>query len=883
MVIGILAHVDAGKTTLSENILFQKGVIRKIGRVDYGNSFMDTDGMEKQRGITIFSKEAVFDMGDKKVYLIDTPGHVDFSAEMERTLQVLDYAVMVISAPDGVQSHTETLWRLFEIYDIPVFVFVNKMDQIEPETKQEKIEKILSELENLTDSRTVDFRDVDREEIQESISMADEAMLEYYMETGSIDKDRIPLLIAERKLVPVYFGSALKDEGVDTFLEEFDKYTLERYYGDRMCARVFKIVRDDAGNRLTYVKIMGGSMKVKTPVEFPLGSEKIDQIRIYSGDKYELCTEAQAGTICALTGLSFSAAGQDIVIKNSGEIGNTVYRADTFDEAGKHPVIEAVLRYRMILPEGTDVLGFLRKLRQLEEEEPEICVEWNQYLSEIYVKVLGKIQLEVLKNIILERFGVKVEFDNGNIVYKETIEKEVEGVGHFEPLRHYAEVHLKMEPLETGAGLVIDTDCSEDILDRNWQRLILTHLKEREHPGVLTGSVITDMHITLVTGRAHQKHTEGGDFRQATYRAVRQGLKEAGCVLLEPYYSFRIELPSENIGRAMSDIQRMCGVSETEANDGVMAVLTGECPVSTMAEYQTELTAYTKGRGRLFVTPSEYKKCHNAEEVIENMRYDSESDLDNPTGSVFCANGAGYYVPWNEVKEHMHLELASEKKISSPQSVINGTKKKANSDNGMYGGENELQEIFERTFGTSYHGLRNQEKEKNYNPYKKTTMYEKSRTSKPKEYVYKGKSTAGDNYVLVDGYNIIFAWDELNELSKINLDSARMSLMEILCNYQGYTGCKLILVYDAYKVKGGQGSVEKYKNIYVVYTKEAETADQYIEKTVHHLGNNNRVTVATSDRLEQMIILGEGALRMSANEFRKEVERTADDIRNYCV
>ena len=871
----LLAHVDAGKTTLSENILYHTGVIRSIGRVDYGNTFLDTDRIERERGITIYAKEAVFRLGDKTICLIDTPGHADFSAEMERTLQVLDYAILVISGTDGVQAHTRTLWRLFALYNIPVFIFVNKMDLI----NADKL-KVMKDLEKLTLGLAVDFTDISKPDTMEAIAVADEDILEYYMNRGAIEDKSISMLIFQRKLFPVFFGSALKGEGIDEFLSAFGRYTVERSYGDRTKARVFKIARDERGTRLTYVKLIGGELPVKSVVSCKTEDEKtiddkIDQIRIYSGDKFSGVSSVRAGMVCALTGLAHTKAGQ--IIK---ETGNGTYEIQETDS--KSPVIEPVLMYRMVLKEGCDTLKALRQMRELEEEEPQLNVIWNKYLSEIYVRVMGKVQIEILKSVISERFGLEVEFDSGNIVYKETIAEKTEGVGHFEPLRHYAEVHLIMEPLPRGSGLVFDTDCSEEVLDRSWQRLILTHLKEKEHIGVLTGSPITDMKLTLASGRAHQKHTEGGDFRQATYRAVRQGLMEAQSVLLEPYYSFRLEVPSEMIGRAVTDIQRMSGTAQTTENDGEMAVLTGTCPVATLSEYQTELISYTKGKGRISLNVSGYDKCHNPQEVIEKTGYEPERDEENPTGSVFCGNGAGFYVAWDEVKKMMHVEGALKKERES-LTVKPDASAKDNDGVKYYGGEEELKEIFERTFKTSYHGIREPEKEKSYNPYKKTNTYKSGGMEKsgakaggsPKK-----TEGTGEDYLLVDGYNIIFAWEELNSLSKLNLESARMSLLEIMCNYQGYMGGNLIVVFDAYKVQGNKGSVEKYKNIHVVYTKEAETADQYIEKTVHTIGKKHRVTVATSDRLEQIIILGEGAVRLSAAGLKDEVERAIKDIRS---
>lgn len=873
----MLAHVDAGKTTLSENILYQRGVIRSAGRVDHGNTFLDTDHIERERGITIYAKEAVFELGDKTVCLIDTPGHGDFSAEMERILQIIDYAILVVSGTDGVQAHTRTLWKLFDIYNIPVFIFVNKMDQ----SNSDKI-KVMKDIESLTGGLSIDFSDVTSDKTREAIAVTDEALFEGYMETGAIEDKAIVTLISQRKIFPVFFGSALKGEGVGEFLDGFDRYTVEKTYGNRTKAKIFKIAHDDKGARLTYVKLLGGELLVKSVVRLKTDDgkiieDKIDQIRIYSGDKYTAQTSVRAGMVCALTGLAHTKAGQTI-----SETENKIYEIEQSQVT--EPVIEPVLMYRMALPKGCDTLKALRQIRELEEEEPQLKVIWNKYLDEIYVRVMGRVQIEILKSVIYERFSLEVEFDSGNIVYKETIDSTVEGVGHFEPLRHYAEVHLLMEPLKRGAGLIFAADCSEDILDRNWQNLILTHLKEREHLGVLTGSPLTDMKITLMSGRAHQKHTEGGDFRQATYRAVRQGLMEAESQLLEPYYSFQIELPTEMIGRAMTDIQRMYGTSQTTENNGEMAVLTGTCPVSTMCEYQTELISYTKGRGKIFLTVKGYDKCHNSQEVIENTGYAPDADEENPTGSVFCANGAGFYVPWNEVKSRMHMEsVIKSKAYDLKNKASDGLK---NDDNiKYYGGEDELEEIFERTFKTSYHGIREPEKEKAYNPYKKTNTYGSPGVNKATALSGGRQRKAGEDreeYLLVDGYNIIFAWEELRELSKVNMDSARVSLLEIMCNYQGFTGVQLIVVFDAYKVQGNKGSVEKYKNIYAVYTREAETADQYIEKTVHNIGKKHRVTVATSDRLEQMIILGDGAVRLSAAGLKDEVERVVNDIRSLC-
>lgn len=870
MVIGILAHVDAGKTTLSETMLYHSGAIRKIGRVDHGDAFLDTDDMEKKRGITIYSKEAVFTRGDRKIYMIDTPGHIDFSAEMERALNVLDYAVLVVSGTDGVQAHTETLWRLLELYGIPVFIFVNKMDMTDGDRHH-----IMKGLDRMTGGRCADFTDMRADSCREVIAMSNETMLEHFMNTGELEDTQIREAVRRRELYPCYFGSALKDDGVEELLEGICRYTAEAERNSEFGAIVYKIGRDTSGSRLTYMKITGGSLCVKSIVKGQNTSgeaweEKADQIRVYSGEKYESISEAVCGTVCAVTGLTMTYAGE--------MLGFEAARQDD-----RKPSLEPVMMYRISFPEGTDMQDMLKKLRQLEEEEPQLHIVWNEKLKEIYVKVMGAVQIEILKGVLLSRFGTEAEFDSGNIVYRETIADITEGVGHFEPLRHYAEVHLIMEPLPAGSGLEFRSCCSEDVLDKNWQRLILTHLNEKEHLGVLTGSPVTDMRITLVSGRAHQKHTEGGDFRQATYRAVRQGLRQAKSVLLEPYYSFRLELPSELVGRAMSDIQRMHGsldAQEQQENDGVWAVLTGSCPVSAMADYPQEVTAYSGGRGKLFCTVSGYGVCHNADEVIESKGYDADGDTDNPTGSIFCAHGAGFYVPWDEVGRYMHIDSALENRLSADTAAAE-IKRQRRELQDYYAGEKELQEIFERTYGTSYHhsSIRPEnDREDVRNPYKKTTRYGEN-AAKQKEYVYKGTGEPPEEWLLVDGYNIIFAWDELNELSKASLDAARMSLLEIMCNYQGYKRCNLIVVFDAYKVQGNSGSTEKYKNIYVVYTREAETADQYIERTVHDIGKKHRVTVATSDRLEQMIIMGDGALRLSAAGFREEVDRAENSIR----
>lgn len=854
IVMGILAHVDAGKTTLSESMLYLSGTVRKLGRVDHKDAFLDTYALERDRGITIFSKQAVFSLGNKKVNLLDTPGHVDFSAEMERTLQVLDYAVLVISGADGVQGHTETLWKLLKLYDIPTFIFINKMDQ--QGTDQAAL---LSELKERLDEGCIAFGKEESTETLEELAMTDEKVLDYFMEHESIRKEEICRLIKERRVFPCYFGSALKLEGVQELLYGFERY-MEPYTGtEEFGAKVFKISRDDKGERLTFLKVTGGKLVVKMPMNLVDKEEKVNQIRIYSGAKYETVNEVEAGGVCAVTGLVSSYIGQGFGV----------------EKGTAAPFLEPVLTYQMILPDGADTTKVLRELKQLEEEEPLLNIVWNPALEEIHVQLMGEVQTEILKTMIAERFHLDVEFGTGKIVYKETIKNSVVGVGHYEPLRHYAEVHLKMEPLETGSGLVFDADCSEDVLDRNWQRLILTHLQEREHPGVLTGSPITDMKITIVAGRAHLKHTEGGDFRQATYRAVRQGLKSAESILLEPWYSFVLEVPSDQVGRAMSDIGQMNGSFEgPEAEDKQgMVRLTGTAPASEMRDYQREVWAYTKGRGRITFTLKGYEPCHNAEEVIEQIGYDSERDVDNPTGSVFCAHGAGFLVKWDEVPEYMHIKedfLSEESdETSEEEQTITGNAHLGNSSySSGYGDDPELLAIMEREFGSK------QKERDRYSGYRKQTVS----APMPRKTVIKDTEPKKE-YLLVDGYNVIFAWEELNELAKASIDAARNKLMDILSNYQGFTGCTLILVFDAYKVKGSQGEVQKYHNIYVVYTKEAETADQYIEKTTHEIGRKYKVTVATSDALEQVIVMGQGAYRISARDFYEEVERTEKQIR----
>ena len=838
LVIGILAHVDSGKTTLSEGMLYTAGELRRLGRVDHGDAFLDTNEIERDRGITIFSKQAVMRFKDTEFTLLDTPGHVDFSTEMERTLSVLDYAILVISGTDGVQNHTETLWRLLKRYNVPVFLFINKMDL------NADHDAVMDELRYRFGDGCLDFgADRTSDEFMDSLAMCDEVIMNGFLENGSVKTADIRNAIAKRNIFPCFFGSALKTEGIKEFLEGLELYTKRAIYDDNFGAQVFKISEDEQGARLTHMKITGGTLKVKTQLvgnKKNEWSEKVNQIRVYSGTKYQTIDEALPGMVCAVTGLTQTYPGEGIGCASDA----------------KGAVLESVLTYRMELPNDIDIHTALTDLRHLEEEDPQLHIIWSEQLQEIHVQVMGEVQLEVLQRVISDRFGFDVEFTHGSIAYKETISAPVEGVGHYEPLRHYAEVHLLLEPAEKGSGMQFAVNCSEDALDRNWQRLILTHLKEKPHIGVLTGSPITDMKITLVAGRAHQKHTEGGDFRQATYRAVRQGLKMAQSVLLEPYYEFHLEVPTENIGRAMTDIQQMGGTFSSPETYGEMTIISGRAPVSTMREYSKDVISYTSGKGRLNCILSGYEPCHNSDEVIAEIGYDSDTDLENPADSVFCSHGAGFVVKWNEVYDHMHLEgIRFDEGNEDDEETV---RQRAENYLDMVADDNELMQIFERTYGPVT---------------RKVSSYTVRKTATPQKKYGKAKPLPqGPEYLLVDGYNIIFAWDELKELAKSSLESARDRLIDILCNYRGFRQCELILVFDAYKVKGNTGSVEKIHNINVVYTKEAETADMYIEKTTHELGKKHRVRVATSDNLEQIIILGNGATRISADEFLHEVK-----------
>ncbi len=845
IVLGILAHVDSGKTTLSEAMLYRAGVTRRLGRVDHKDAFLDTDALEKARGITIFSKQALLTAGDTDITLLDTPGHVDFSTETERTLQVLDYAVLVVSGTDGVQSHTETLWRLLRRYHVPTFVFVNKMDLPGMERQE-----LLAQLNRRLGEGFVDFG-AEQADRDEALALCDENLMDRMLDAGQLqDADLIPA-IARRHVFPCWFGAALKLEGVDALLDGLDRYTRPAPALEAFGAKVFKVSQDEQGTRLTWLRVTGGELKVKAQLTGEADgepwAEKANQLRLYSGAKYTLAEAIGPGQVCAVTGLTKARPGEGLGAERDSDL----------------PVLEPVLSYQVLLPEGADMHAALGKLHRLEEEEPQLHVVWNETLGEIHVQLMGEIQLEVLRSLLAERFGLAVEFGPGGILYKETITEPMEGVGHYEPLRHYAEVHLKLEPLPRGSGMQFAADCREEVLDKNWQRLVLTHLEEKQHLGVLTGSPLTDVKITLIAGRAHLKHTEGGDFRQATYRAVRQGLMLAKSQLLEPWYAFRLEVPAENIGRAMSDIQRMEGTFDPPESGEETAVLTGFAPVSTMRSYPMEVVSYTRGRGHLSLTLDGYRPCHNAQEVIAAIGYEPEHDLDNPADSVFCAHGAGFVVPWDQVRSHMHVD-SGWGKSTRPEQEAAVPQRRAMAYRATLEEDAELLKIFERTYG----------------PIKRDPLAAFRPVQKRERPDFAAEQwEIAPEYLLVDGYNIIFAWDELNALSKESLDAARHKLMDILCNYQGFQKCVLILVFDAYRVPGSPGSIEQYHNIHVVYTKEAETADMFIERVTHEIGRNRRVRVATSDGMEQIIILGHGALRVSARMFHEEVQNVEKQIR----
>lgn len=846
LVIGMTAHVDSGKTTLSEAMLYTAGELRRLGRVDHGNTFLDTDPIERSRGITVFSKQAVLETARFQITLLDTPGHVDFSAETERALRVMDYAVLVISGTDGVQSHTETLWRLLKRYNIPTFIFVNKMD-----ISFLKESSHINELKRKLSPGCIDFNACrEKSDLDEELAECSEELMNEYLENGVIQGKMIPGAIRRREVFPVIFGSALKLNGIQELLNVINTFSVQPEPSPEFGAIIYKITTDQQGNRLTHMKITGGSLKVKAQLECGGKQEKVNQIRIYSGAKFTTVDEAPAGTLCAVTGLSAGSAGEGL----------------GFESSCPAPLLEPVMTYRMQLPHGTDIPSTLAKLHELSDEDPMLRIVWNEQLKEIHVQLMGEIQLEVLTSVIRDRFGLEVQFDQGSIAYKETIAAPVEGVGHYEPLRHYAEVHLLLEPGERGSGLQFFTDCRKDDLDINWQRLILTHLEEKTHVGVLTGSPITDMKITVVAGKAHIKHTEGGDFRQATYRAVRQGLRSTESVLLEPWYDFTLTVPQECTGRAMTDLQRMSGELQPPNSTDGETEFTGSAPVSELRGYQSEVNSYTRGKGRLVCIPGGYRPCHNADEVIAEIGYDCDADTENSADSVFCSHGAGVLVPWNEAPARMHVDSGlrfgendreEKEQVVTPQ-MVNTYKQRVAADK-------ELMEIFERTYGKIKRDERSAMRTEKRPPTLKTPKL----PLPPK----------GPEYLLVDGYNIIFGWEELNRLAKENLELARARLINILCNYQGFRRCNLILVFDAYRVKGNHREIEKEHGITVVYTKEAETADMYIEKTAHELGKGHRVRVATSDNVEQIIIMGSGAIRVSATEFLAEVNEVEEAIR----
>lgn len=846
LVIGMTAHVDSGKTTLSEAMLYTAGELRRLGRVDHGNTFLDTDPIERSRGITVFSKQAVLETARFQITLLDTPGHMDFSAETERALRVMDYAILVISGTDGVQSHTETLWRLLKRYNIPTFIFVNKMD-----ISFLKESSHINELKRKLSPGCIDFNACrEKSDLDEELAECSEELMNKYLEDGVIPGKMIPGAIRRREVFPVIFGSALKLNGIQELLNVINTFSVQPEPSPEFGAIIYKITTDQQGNRLTHMKITGGSLKVKAQLECGGKQEKVNQIRIYSGAKFTTVEEAPAGTLCAVTGLSAGSAGEGL----------------GFESSCPAPLLEPVLTYRMQLPTGTDIPSTLAKLHELSDEDPMLRIVWNEQLKEIHVQLMGEIQLEVLTSVIRDRFGLEVQFDQGSIAYKETIVAPVEGVGHYEPLRHYAEVHLLLEPGERGSGLQFFTDCRKDDLDINWQRLILTHLEEKTHVGVLTGSPITDMKITVVAGKAHIKHTEGGDFRQATYRAVRQGLRSTESVLLEPWYDFTLTVPQECTGRAMTDLQRMSGELQPPNSTDGETEFTGSAPVSELRGYQSEVNSYTRGKGRLVCLPGGYRPCHNAEEVIAEIGYDCDADTENSADSVFCSHGAGVLVPWNEARARMHVDSGlrfGENDREEEEQVV--TLQMVNTYKQRVAADKELMEIFERTYGKIKRDERSAMRTEKRPPTLKTPKL----PLPPK----------GPEYLLVDGYNIIFGWEELNQLAKENLELARARLINILCNYQGFRRCNLILVFDAYRVKGNHREIEKEHGITVVYTKEAETADMYIEKTAHELGKGHRVRVATSDNVEQIIIMGSGAIRVSATEFLAEVNEVEKAIR----
>ncbi len=821
-VIGILAHVDAGKTTLAEALLYNAGIIRNRGRVDHGDTALDTHELERDRGITIFAGEAPLTVGETEITLLDTPGHVDFSAETERVLRVVDYAVLVISASDGVQSHTRTVWRLLEVYGIPAFIFVTKCD-----LGRKNREELLAEFEGEFGSV------VDLCGDPEKVATCSQELLEEYLDSGSFTDDSLRRAIKSRQLFPCFFGSGLRNEGVAEFAEALDRYTLPAAASDVFGARVYKIAHDKT-ERITKLRVTGGTLHVKDVIEYGDASEKVNQIRIYSGAKYVTVDEASAGTVCAVTGLTKTSAGLGLGAEE--EVGAAV--------------LEPVIRYRIVLPDGCDAREAAPKLRSLEEEDPMLGITYDERYGEFYVSLMGKVQAEILRAIVADRFGLDIDIVEGRVIYKETVEDKVEGVGHYEPLRHYAEVHVLIEPAPRGSGVTFATRCSENELDRNWQRLVLTHLAEKTHAGVLTGSPLTDVKITLVSGRAHLKHTEGGDFRQATYRAVRQGLMQATSTLLEPYYRFRLELPAHLIGRAINDVRMMGGIFDSPEGDGETAVLRGRAPVVTMDGYMLDVTSYTGGLGRLSLELAGYDVCHNADEVITSFAYDPERDLANPPDSVFCAHGAGFNVKWNEVKNYMHLPAYSERRHG-----VSYAHRSISID------ERELEAIMLREFGPVKHEL-----------YRETKV--KSEPSRKEEKI--GRIDV--RCLIVDGYNVIFAWDSLREYAEVDLESARDHLCHILANYAHFTGCRVIVVFDGYKVAGNPGESYDYHGVNVVFTKENEIGDVYIERLIAEIGKNEQVRVVTSDGLIQLTAVSKGVFRMSSAEFEEEIARVDAEI-----
>ncbi len=842
LVVGILAHVDSGKTTLAESLLYHTGSIRSIGRVDHKNTFLDTEALEKERGITIFSKQAQIQAIDYTITLLDTPGHVDFSTEMERALQIMDYAILVISASDGITGHVQTLWKLLERYQIPVFIFCNKMDLFREEKAQ-----LLQELEKNLHSNFVDFSRRDSISFYESLAVSDEALLEKVILGEEISQNEIAKGIGERKIVPCFYGSALKQEGIEDFWNCLQNYMIRKEYPDTFGARIYKITRDTQGNRLTHIKVTGGSLRVREKVE----EEKINQIRIYSGSNFEAVSQVEAGEVCALTGLTQTLVGQGIGMESDAEA----------------PMLEPIFSYKLQLEEGYDLQQVYLKIKILEEEEPQLQVVWEPSIGEIHLKLMGEVQIEILQSQILTRFGLRVSFVEGSIIYKETICNTVEGVGHYEPLRHYSEVHLLLEPGERGSGIQCALDCDEELLPPQWQRLVLGHIEEKVHRGVLAGYELTDVMVTLVSGKAHQKHTEGGDFREASYRAIRQGLMQAQSALLEPIYAFRVELPTANVGRAMTDLQRMQGKFEITETAEQWSVLEGTAPVFALRGYYAEVLSYTKGAGKLTCVLKGYDLCHNQEEVLEKSSYEPLADFSNPCSSVFCAHGAGFVVPWNEVFSYMHLELRSqggnlvrEKEIIIPNGRT--TRKELSID------QEQIEEIFSRTF---------QSNAKQKVGWKKGVEKRKIDYGRSAEFLSSSTSHL-DRCLLVDGYNIIFAWEELKGIAENNIDGARDRLIEIMANYQAYKDMKVIVVFDAYRVARHAETISKHGGVHVVFTREAETADHYIEKTVEAMKGEYQITVATSDALEQMIIWGKGAMRMSALGLYEEVMATNKQI-----